>query len=210
MSRTFLMLCAVALLPFGAARAQAPSAASRDRTAVTFDEIERGFFFGVQGGARYLLNAPAPSGTRGPFSSGQAAFIEVGYEFGERISVAAFVMASQNRASSTYTGFSANKAYSGDFSTVVPGANVKFNFLGFDDSQDVKRTWLYVRGGAGLALFSPTTILPDPDLMVFAGPGVEYFTRLRHFSVGLESTFTLLARTQSMGFTVTPNVRYAF
>lgn len=210
MSRTFLMLCAVALLPLSQARAQAPSVGTRDRSAVTFNEIERGFFFGVQGGARFLLNAPAREGTPSPFSAGQAAFIEVGYEFGDRLSVAGFVMASQNRASSTYTGFSENRAHSGDFSTVVPGANVKFNFIGFDDHQDVKRTWLYVRGGAGLALFSPKTILPDPDLMLFAGPGVEYFTRLRHFSVGLESTFTMFARTQSMGFTVTPNVRYAF
>ena len=35
-------------------------------------------------------------------------------------------------------------------------------------------------------------LLPDSDILVFAGPGVEYYTRLRHFSVGLEVTGSYL------------------
>jgi hypothetical protein len=205
MSRNALLLCAVLLVP-PSVRAQAPT---QDKAAVTFNEIERGFFFGVQGGWLFMLNPPARTGPR-PFSPGQTAMVEVGYEFGQRVSVSGFVMAAQNRASSTYTGYSENRAYSGDFSTLAPGASARFNFLGFNDGQDVKRTWLYLRGGAGFALFSPKPLLPSPDFLVFCGPGVEYFTRLRHFSVGLEATGTALVTTGSLGFTVTPNLRYAF
>jgi hypothetical protein len=99
---------------------------------------------------------------------------------------------------------------SGDFSTLVPGAVVRAHLVGFADSQEVKRTFFYVRGGAGYAVFSPKQLLPDSDILVFAGPGVEYYTRLRHFSVGLEVSGNYLINSGSFGFAVTPNLRYAF
>lgn len=188
--------------------ALAQTAPAKDKAAVTFNEIERGLFFGVQGGWLFMLNPPAANGPR-PFSPGQTAMVEVGYEFGERVSVALFAMAAQNRASSTYTGHS-DGTYSGDFASLVPGANVRVNAFGFSDSQGVKRTWLYVRGGAGFAMFSPKTLLPNGDIFLTAGPGVEYFTRLRHFSVGLEVTGSFLLTNATAGFAVTPNLRYAF
>ncbi len=206
MGRIVITVCA-ALLFSSAAWAQAPA---KDKAAVTFNEIERGLFFGVQGGWLFLTNPPAQAGSQRPFSTGQTAFVEVGYELGERISVAAFLMAAQNRTSARYTGFSENHAFSGDFATLAPGATARFNLLGFNDGQDIKRTWLYARAGAGFAMFSPKTLLPRPDVLAFAGPGVEYFTRLRHFSVGLEAMGAYLVSGGTIGFTVTPNLRYAF
>jgi hypothetical protein len=47
-------------------------------------------------------------------------------------------------------------------------------------------------------------------VLIFAGPGIEYYTRLRHFSIGLEADFLFFALTQSIGFTVTPMLRYVF
>lgn len=205
MSRTSLVV-ALCVMPLCA---KAQTAPTKDKEAVVYNEIERGFFAGVQGGSFFLVNPPAAGGTPRPFSPGQAAMVELGYQIGERISVAAFVLGSSNAASSTYVGFSQNRA-SGDFSSLIPGANVRFAFLGFNDAQEVKRTWLYVRGGAGFALFSPKTLNLPSDVFVFAGPGVEYYTRLRHFSIGLEVTGSILVGTQSLGFAITPNLRYAF
>lgn len=206
MRRPAFLLAALLFVPLAA---NAQSAPAKDKAAVTFNEIERGFFFGLQGGWLFMMNPPAASGTPRPFSPGQMAFLEMGYEFGERISVAGFLMGSANRASSTYVGFSNSQA-SGDFSALIPGATVRFNIIGFNDSQDVKRTWLYVRGGAGYALFSPKTLLPNGDVFAFGGPGVEYFTRLRHFSIGLEVTPSFFVTTGTMAVSVTPNLRYAF
>jgi hypothetical protein len=183
---------------------------TKDKDAVVFDEVERGFFFGVSGGAQYL-RPPTPDGKSLPFSSGQLAMVEIGYELGERVALSAFMMASVTRAGAEFGGFS-NGAASGDFSAFVPGAALRLNALGFSDSQGVQRSWLYVRGGAGYAMFSPTTLLPDPGTLLFAGLGVEYFTPLRHFSVGLEASgsYILMKATTTQGFAVTPSVRYSF
>ncbi len=203
-----LALCAVFVLPV-AASAQQPKTANGDRPAVTFDEIERGLYFAVMGGPLFLTNPPAPEGTPRPFSSGPMAQVEVGVDMGERLSVGLFVMGSSVRTSAEYVGNSGG-AVSGDFSSLVPGLALRARLMGLADSQEVKRTWFYLRAGGGLAMFSPKRLLPDSDILVFAGPGVEYYTRLRHFSVGLEVTGNYLVSGGSFGFAVAPNIRYAF
>jgi hypothetical protein len=176
---------------------------------VTFNEIERGLYFALQGGPFFFVNPPATEGTPRPFSPGQSAQVEVGLDLGERLSIGAFVLGATNSAGSEYEGKS-GKTASGAFSTLVPGATLRAHLVGFADSQDVKRTFIYARAGAGLALFRPKLLLPDSDILVFAGPGVEYYTRLRHFSVGLEVTGSYLVSSGSIGFAVSPNLRYAF
>jgi hypothetical protein len=182
----------------------------QDKAAVTFEEVERGFFFGVEAGVSAITNPPAEEGRLRPFSWGQMAMVEVGYELFERVSLAAFVMASSHSASSQYTGFSPNQGASGDFATLVPGLTARVSIIGFADAQAVDRTFVYARAGVGYANFWPKALLPETDVLVFGGPGVEYFTRLRHFSVGLEVMGSYLVTGQAMGFTITPNLRYAF
>lgn len=197
------VVCAALALP-----ALAHAQAAGDRPAETFQEIERGPYFSVLGGAYFIVNPPASSGPR-PFSSGQAAQVEAGVDLGERLSLGVFVLGSSNRAGSDYVGNSGGAA-SGDFSMLAPGAVARVHLLGIPDAQEVERTWVYLRGGAGYAMFRPKLLLPDSDILVFAGPGVEYYTRLRHFSIGIELTATFLVKSQSFGFAVSPNLRYAF
>ncbi len=205
-----LALLSVLVVP-ALARAQNAAASKnpvKDRPAETFNEIERGLYLSVQAGPSFLLNPPADSGPR-PFSTGQAAQVEVGLDIGERLSVGLFVLGSANRAGSDYIGKSGGAA-SGDFSSLVPGATLRAHLVGFEDNQEVKRTFIYARAGVGYAMFSPKLLLPDSDILVFAGPGVEYYTRLRHFSVGLEVTGSYLISSGTVGFAVMPNLRYAF
>ncbi|MFL5345151.1 MAG: adventurous gliding motility protein CglE [Hyalangium sp.] len=193
------------------ARAQKATASKnpvKDRPAETFNEIERGLYFAVQAGPSFLVNPPADSGPQ-PFSSGQAAQVEVGIDLGERLSLGFFLMGSANRAGSDYIGKSGGAA-SGDFSSLVPGVTLRAHLVGFEDNQEVKRTFIYARAGVGYSMFSPKLLLPDADILVFAGPGVEYYTRLRHFSVGLEVTGSYLLSSGTVGFAVMPNLRYAF
>jgi hypothetical protein len=192
-----------------AQNAPAPRNTEGDRPAETFNEIERGLYFAVQGGPFFIVNPPSDDPNPRPFSPGQSAQVEVGFDIGDRLSVGLFVLGAVNRAGSEYIGNSGGAA-SGDFSTLVPGATARVHLVGFADSQEVKRTFIYARAGAGLAMFSPKLLLPDSDILVFAGPGVEYYTRLRHFSVGLEITGSYLVSSGSIGFAVSPNLRYAF
>jgi hypothetical protein len=212
MTRTaaaLLTLLAVPSIALAQVQAQTQGAPTKDKEAVTFNEIERGFFVGLHGGFMGVVNPPAAAGTPRPFAPGQMAQVQVGYELGERLSVSGFLMGSANRAGSQYVGHSGGAA-SGDFSTLIPGGAVQFNLVGFSDNQDVKRLWLYARGGGGLAMFSPSALLPTSDVFLFVGPGVEYFTRLRHFSVGLELTGSYLVGSGTLGFALTPNLRYSF
>ncbi|HEX8823340.1 MAG TPA: adventurous gliding motility protein CglE [Archangium sp.] len=201
---TPFVVCAALAIP-----ALANAQAAGDRPAETFEEIERGLYFSVLGGPYFVVNPPAPADTPRPFSPGQIAQVEVGVDIGQRLSVGAFVMVASNRAGSEYVGNSGGAA-SGDFSMLVPGALARLQLVGLADVQGVQRTWIYLRGGAGYALFRPKQLLPESDILVFAGPGVEYYTRLRHFSVGIEVTGTFLVQSQSIGFAVMPNLRYAF
>jgi hypothetical protein len=191
-----------------AQEAPAPAATSTDRAAGTFNEIERGLYVGVSAGPFYLANPPSETGPR-PFSSGLHAQVELGVDLGTRLSIGAFLHVSHSRAGAEYTGNSGGSV-SGDFTMLAPGASVRARLIGFADSQEVVRTWIYLRAGGGYALFSPKQLLPDSDILVFGGPGVEYYTRLRHFSVGLEVTGTYLVSAGTYGFAISPNLRYAF
>lgn len=198
--------CVLACLPV-VALAQSPS--RLDREAETNDEVERGIYFRATAGAWFLLNAPASPGTPQPFSPGQLVQLELGADIGERLAIGLLLTGTFNRAGSDYTGRS-NGSSSGDFSALIPGAALRVNLVGFDDAQQVQRTWIYLRAGGGYAMFSPKVLLPEADIMLFGGPGIEYFTRLRHFSIGLEVAAAFLLNNASVGFAVTPHLRYAF
>ncbi|HLL54295.1 MAG TPA: adventurous gliding motility protein CglE [Myxococcaceae bacterium] len=214
MIRSCTLLCLGTFLAATAASAQeaTPSGlTAADDKADTFNEVERGFFVGASAGPFFIVNPPAPAGARRPFSPGQMAQVELGVDIGTFLSLSAFLSGTANRAGSDYTGLSgAGGSASGDFAALVPGAAARLNLVGFEDAYQTKRTWLYLRAGAGLALFSPRQLLPTPDILVFGGPGVEYYTRLRHFSVGVELSGSYLLATGTFGFAVTPNLRYAF
>lgn len=210
MKRLSSLMGVVVALASSFAWAQTAPGKLEDKKAVSYNEIERGFFFEARGGFWGVINPPSLAGGRSYFSAGQAIGLDMGFDIGERISPSIFLLASANRMLSDYTGLSTTGAASGDFGAMTPGAAVKVRLVGFTDAQEVQRTWIYVRAGAGVVFYSPASLLPGIDVMITAGPGIEYFTRLRHFVIGLEANFNFMALTQSMGFSVLPTVKYAF
>lgn len=197
---------------FAASVAFAQTAAPKveDKKAIKFNEIERGFFFEGRGGFYGVINPPRLSNGRTYFSAGQAIGLDMGFDIGERVSPSIFLLASSNRMLSDYTGLNTTGAASGDFGAITPGAAVKVRLVGFNDSQEVTRTWIYVRAAGGVMFYSPPSLLPTLDVLISGGAGVEYFTRLRHFVIGLEANFNFMALTQSLGFSILPTVKYAF
>src|SRR5438094_707376 len=74
-----------------------------------------------------------------------------------------------------------------------------------------------VAGGVGMdfnlpgSTFNATKELIDRlDVLIQGGVGLEYYTRLRHFTVGLEANFQLQLFTTTFGMTITPTLRYSF
>ncbi|HEX4802510.1 MAG TPA: adventurous gliding motility protein CglE, partial [Myxococcaceae bacterium] len=165
------------------ALAQEAAPPIKEREVTVYHEVERGWYLRGSGGGFFLNRLPATQGPT-PFSTGQMAQVELGADLGEHLALGLFVMGTSNRAGSDYIGRSGGSA-SGDFSAIVPGVVARFSLAGIPDANDVKRTWFYLRGGAGYAKFYPSALLA-PDALLFAGPGIEYFTRIRHFSIGFE------------------------
>jgi hypothetical protein len=201
-----LLVLAVGAIPF-AAKAQEAAPPIKEREVTPLAEIEHGFYLRGAGGPFFLNSLPATQGPK-PFSTGQMAQVELGFDLGERFALGAFVMGTANRAGSDYVGNSGGSA-SGDVSAIIAGAAARLGLLGLADSNGVKRTWFYARGGIGYARFYPSALML-PDALVFAGPGIEYFTRIRHFSIGFEVTGSYLLKSKTFGFALAPNLRYAF
>jgi len=189
------------------ALAQEAAPPIKEREVTVFHEVERGWYLRGSGGLFFLTSLPATQGPS-PSSAGQMAQVEIGGDLGEHLALGLFVMGTSNRAGTDYVGRSGGAA-SGDFAAIIPGAVARFSLVGISDANDVKRVWLYLRGGAGYAKFYPTALLA-PDALLFAGPGIEYFTRIRHFSIGFEVNGSYLLNSKTFGFALTPNLRYAF
>ena len=188
--------------------AQETPPAKAEKKAAPLEDIERGFFFAGRGGFFGVINPP---GVGSAFSAGQAVGVEAGFDIGERLEIALFFLGSLNRMSSSYTGLSqTGSLVSGDFGAFTPGLDVKVRIVGFDDSQEVKRTWIYARAGAGVSFYAPAELIRQFDVFVTGGVGVEYYTQLRHLIIGLEADFNFFALTQAFGFAVYPTVKYAF
>lgn len=170
--------------------------------------------------------------------SNQVIRVELGADIGKRgddprsavplMVVTAMMQAGQARAGTDYLGTSSReeaglgcqstatddtntiKSPTGDIAMLGAGLAAKVNIIGFADSQDVKRLWVYARVAGGVNFFFPREIIKQTDFMLQAGAGVEYYTRLRHFAIGLEANFQMLFVTTTFGVTVTPTLRYSF
>lgn len=184
----------------------APSAPVEDRPAVKLIEVERGFFLGVEAGGLFLFE---PKGTNGGFSPGRSYGVTMGADLGERLSIAAMVLGTHSDAPSAFSG-GGGANLRGDFSSLIVGAMLKVDFWGHPDANAIKRLFLYARGGGGYAFLSPKNFFKSGDTVVAGGLGLEYFTHLRHFSLGLSTDFFMGLSYMGPGVSVTPNMRYTF
>ncbi|HCF58257.1 MAG TPA: hypothetical protein DFS52_09730 [Myxococcales bacterium] len=198
-------LCLALLVP-GVARAQGEAAAPlEDKPAVQLNEVERGLFFGAQAGAVLLFGPGAQQGSG--LSMGQSLGVTVGVDIGELLSVGLLVLGSHI---DTPPGFTAESGMRGDFSTLTIGALARVNLFGSPDSNGIKRLFVDVHAGGGLGLMGPKNIYPSSDIVVLGGTGLQYFTHLRHFSIGLDADFLFGVSNMGPGAMLSPYLRYTF
>ena len=205
------LLAAAALLPVAARGQEAAPPMPEDPRAPRYREVERGFFTGFEVGYLSLFKTPVADPAKFPFAKtdgkaegGRAGGLLVGttlgYDLSRRLAVALYALGGNARASLNY----------GAFSVLSAGGDIRLALFGSSDTYGVERLYFYVHGRAGLLITRPEGLLGTNDVYVAGGPGLEYFTHLRHFSVGLAADVAYLTKAKAAGLTVTPTVRYTF
>lgn len=200
-------LIVAALLPMAALAQEAAPPLQQDPRAPRFNDVERGFFTGFEVGYLTLFKTPTANTARFPFagagggrSDGFVVATTVGYDVTRRFALAVYAMGAESRASVSYGGFS----------VLSIGADARVALMGSRDANEVERFYLYLHGRGGYLTTYPDGLLGTNDAYVAGGPGFEYFTRLRHFSVGLAADVAYLPKAKTAGLAVTPTVRYTF
>jgi hypothetical protein len=202
--RTLAVLLLVPALALGQ---EAAPQLQEDPRAARFDDVERGFFVGFEAGYLGLLDTPTAdrerfrlAGDSGGAAGGILVGATVGVDLGTRLSVALFGQGGNASANANY----------GSFSLLAAGADVRFALKGWRDRNDWERLFVYVHGRGGYARTYPEGLFGTSDVVVAAGPGVEYYTKLRHFSIGAAADVVYATKAGAAGFALYPTVRYTF
>ncbi len=205
MKRTLLAIAVS--FPLAAAAQEAAPQLQEDPRAARYSEVERGLFIGFEVGFlgfNKTLNqntAKFPSaGSNGGFASGFATGVNVGYDITPQLAVSAFVLGGNATANSSY----------GAFDVLATGGDLRFAVPVARDANGVERLYLYLHGRAGYLWSHPQGLFATTDMLFGAGLGAEYFTRLRHFSVGVAADAAYLKDVKALGFAITPTLRYTF
>ncbi len=195
MARKYLIALVVGLFPAMALGQE--KAAVSETAAPAFSEVERGGYAGAAFGFA-LTTLPGESGK---MATGSAVDIDLGYDLGSYFGLGAFFWAAQMTTPSGAT--------LGDFSALFPGAELRFYLPIASDGNGVKRLFFDIRAGGGVMFLQPGSGAAAAGRL---GLALEYFTKLRHFSVGLAAEGVAAAPGGSLmaGGTVSPFARYSF
>jgi hypothetical protein len=195
------------LLPALALGQDAAPRLEDDPRAARFRDVERGFFIGFEVGYLGLVDTPTADREKFPLAgdSGGSAFgmlvgALAGVDLGNRVSVALFLQGGNPRANPDY----------GAFSVYAAGLDLKVAVLGRKDRNDWERLYVYAHARGGYAKTYPEGLFGTDDVVVAAGPGVEYYTRLRHFSIALGADAVYATTAGALGFAIYPTLRYPF
>jgi hypothetical protein len=192
---------------------------------VEIREVERGLYFGVDYGVNYYLDIPMflPDPhplvrfvrvNEGWLSPGQRIGLRLGYDVLNNLNIEAFLLANFNRGIPKAEEIRAGRL-TGDVAHFVPGIATRFAFI------TTERLFVYGRLGLGLAFWNPAGMAPGSLTGLFVEDlsmgihsdftfGLEYYTKLRHLSVGFEVSVQGLYMPFAFGFMAYPTLKYTF
>jgi hypothetical protein len=205
--RILLALTLALAVPASVLAQDAAGELPSDPRAAKFRDVERGLFVGFEAGWMGLVETPTDNAEAFPYAGegggsagGMLVTASLGMDLGTRLSLSIFGMGTNQKASVDY----------GSFALFGGGVDVRFAFYGEKDRNDYERFFAFVHGRAAYVLATPEGLFGDSETLVAAGPGVEYYTRLRHFSVGLVGDVLYAVKAGSVGYAIYPTVRYTF
>lgn len=204
-----LICAAVAVAALLAPVALAQELGGADRVKVSFNEVEHGGYAGAEFGLLYL---EAPGIGRG-LGGGNVIGLHLGYDFSQYLGVGFFAMVAAVSSPVGYGGLG-DGTQQGDFTAILPGLEVRLHLPLAKDQNDVNRLFFNLGLGGGVMFLQPRALFPSEGIAP-AGKvdvGLEYFTRLRHFSMGLalEALAAFPSGGQIFGGDLAPFLRYTF
>lgn len=201
------LLIAAVLLPALARAQEAAPALQEDPRAAKYRDVERGFFVGMEAGWLGLLDTPVADAAKYPYAGaagggagGLLVGLDVGVELGPWAAISLFAIGGNEKAGSSY----------GAFSVFAGGADLRVSLFSVKDRNGYPRLVVYGHARGGYALSYPQGLFGTNDIFVGGGPGIEYFTRLRHFSIGLAADYVRWLDAGANGYAIYPTVRYTF
>ncbi len=208
MTRTCMLAAVLALaLPRLAAAQEAAPPLEENPKVARFADVERGFFIGFQFGYMGLFDTPTADPAKhlyAPASGGRAGgtvlAIEIGGDLTSRLALSLVAQGSNLRATPSY----------GAFSLVGGGLDLRYAYYGSKDRNDWERFFLYLHARGNYQKTYPEGLFGTNEILVQGGPGLEYFTRLRHFSIGLAVDYVYATKAKVSGVAAYPTVRYTF
>ena len=207
--RSWLPACVVLTAALAlASGARSQEVAATEQTKAAFHEVEHGGYAGGEVGVLFLRAPGAGAG----LASGSVVGVSLGYDFAPWIGVGFFGLAIDAVAPAGYGGLG-NSGVTGDFSAILPGLEARVHLPLADDRNGVDRLFLNLGAGGGVMFFQPRALFPGGHSA--AGKidvGLEYFTRLRHLSLGLalEGLAAIPRGGTLAGGSLSPFVRYSF
>jgi hypothetical protein len=208
-SRLAMVLAAapLALAALSAGAQEAAPTLQEDPRAAKFKDVERGFFVGFDAGWLSFMKTPVAdtalhgyAGTDGGMSGGIMIGVNAGVDILPRLAVSVFAVGANERADVDY----------GAFSLYAAGLDLRYSFWSMKDRNGWERFFVYAHARGGYARTWPVGLFGDVETLVSGGFGIEYFTRLRHFSVGAAVDGAYAAKAGSLGWALYPTVRYTF
>lgn len=174
-------------------------------------EVERGFWVGSNVGGVHFFSLPDGKGS----ATGGLVGIEAGVDLGRRLQLGVLAWGQSVGAPADFQGVQGAgdpRGARGDFQSMLLGGSLRWAFLGLADENGIERTYFFTRLGGGASLSRPIGVVDESGTFGIAGLGVEYFTRLRHFSLGLEVDWMgLFGESMTLhGLSVLPHLKYTF
>ncbi|MCG3173214.1 MAG: hypothetical protein GMKNLPBB_01392 [Myxococcota bacterium] len=208
-SGAWIILSLAALAP-GAAFAQNPPVAQGPRPQV-MREVEKGFFMeadvGLLAGLTGNLNSVFP---------GMLAGVQLGYDITQYLSVdlgvttmvlsGGTIPASNLIPSGELKQDQPQQLPRPDALALMPNLGLKFSYV------YGKRVFAFIKAGGGALLADPQPVFGKSMVPgAYGGLGIEYYTNLRHFSVGLEARgYFMFGNQASVGLGFLPTLKYTF
>jgi hypothetical protein len=227
-SCTLTLAVAALLVPAESARAQGIQSAvdgpqegeeiKGDTGVAEIREVERGFYTSVDlglnhyiplgGGGFVQIGEPLFSDPANPAtwaSPGTRMGMRVGYDILNNINAEGFLLANFNQGVID-NDVVASGEITGDLTNMAVGVGGRFAFI------TTERLFVFARGGVGYALWFPQQLAQNNigSIHLDTSVGLEYYTALRHLSVGVEADFQALILPMAFGFSVYPTIKYTF
>ncbi len=165
------------------ALAQEAQVATTEQAPAKLNEVEHGLYAGTQIGALFLYLPGNGAGV----AFGTLVGASMGYDFTPVFGMGLYCWGLALSTPSSYQGLGANPTASGDLTAIFPGLELMLHLPLSSDQNDVDRLFFNIAAGGGALFLNPAGLVGTKGTLPagMADLSLEYFTHLRHFSLGV-------------------------